>query len=381
MIDLLTNEELRSIAEEHHPHCVSMYLPTHRAGPEVQQDPIRLKNLISSARGELGELGCARDEIESILSPAADLLADGDFWAHGERGLALLLAPSSARTYRLADAGDELVVVSDRFHVKPLVRSMATGESYWVLAISQNRVRLLRGDPNGVSELELDEIPASLAEALWFEDRERQVQSHSGTRVGRSRVTATFHGQGLGRDTRHADLERFLRAVDRGVAHVCADSPDPVLLAGVERDIAAFREVSDNHHLLAEALTGNCDRLSPSEFHDSTWPIVKPAFEAKLKRVREAITSGSSPSETHLAAVQRAAAEGRVEALVVALGVRLWGTVGVEEDPETHQDRQPGDRDLLDAAAIETMLHGGSVHAVEPEAVPDHGHVAALMRW
>lgn len=381
MIDLLTHSELRSIATEHHEHCVSMYLPTHRAGLEVQQDPIRLKNLIASARDELIDLGLRREEADSFLAPAKALQADSDFWAHGERGLAVLVGPDGARILRLADAGDELVVVSDRFHVKPLVRSLAAGESFWILAISQNHVRLLRGDPNGASELALEEIPESLAEALWFEDRERQLQSHSASRVGAGKVTATFHGQGGAKDTRHTDLSRFLRAVDNGVAQVCADNPDPVVLAGVERDIASYREVTQNKQLVPEALTGNCDRLSPTELHKATWPLVQPHFDADLVRVRDAIAAGSAPSETHVSATHLAAEDGRVEALVVALGVQLWGATGVDSDEQTHAERQSGDRDLLDAVAIETMVHGGSVFAVDPAEVPEYGHLAALLRW
>ncbi|MGI9576888.1 MAG: hypothetical protein ACR2OH_01665 [Microthrixaceae bacterium] len=381
LIDLLTNSELRSLATQQHPHCVSMYLPTHRAGPEVQQDPIRLKNLIASARDELVDLGLRREEAEEFLAPAKALLSDSDFWAHGERGLAVLVGPDGVHIYRLADAGDELVVVSDRFHVKPLIRSLAAGESYWILAISQNHVRLLRGDPNGASELALEEIPESLAEALWFEDRERQLQSHSANRVGAGRVTATFHGQGGAKDTRHSDLSRFLRAVDHGVAHVCADNPDPVVLAGVERDIAAYREITQNKHVVPEALTGNCDRLSPIDLHGATWPLVQPHFDADLVRVRETIAAGSAPSETHVAAAHRAAEGGRIEALVVALGVRLWGSAGVDADEGTHADRQSGDRDLLDAVAIEAMVHGGAVYAVDPDDVPERGHLAALLRW
>jgi hypothetical protein len=289
LIDLLAKPDIRSIAEEHHTHCVSMYLPTHRAGPEVQQDPIRLKNLIARARDELVALGQRREDAEAFLAPARDLLSDSDFWAHGERGLAVLVGPEDTRVFRLADAGDELLVVSDRFHVKPLVRSLAAGESYWILAISQNRVRLLRGDPNGASELSLEEIPESLAEALWFEDRERQIQSHAASRVGAGRVTATFHGQGGTKDTRHSDLVRFLRAVDAGVAQLCADSPDPVVLAGVERDIAAFHEVTQNKQIVPETLNGNCACGMPSQ---PDRPLPRRMWPQRTGRRRRA---GSNP--------------------------------------------------------------------------------------
>jgi hypothetical protein len=71
-----------------------------------------------------------------------------------------------------------------------------------------------------------------------------------------------------------------------------------------------------------------------------------------------------------------------VEALFVALGVQVWGkfdkdtnTIHIREEP------QPGDEDLLDLAAIQTILKGGTVYALEPEKMPGHGSLAAVFRY
>lgn len=381
MIDLLTNEQLRDIAGTHGPGCTSLYLPTHRAGPEVQQDPIRLKNLLAAARREMAEMGLGDDVVASRTEPAAQLLRDDDFWARGEHGLAVLLGPGGMLTHRMGSTPEELVVVSDRFHIKPLLGSVTSGAVFWILSLSQNRVRLLRGGPAGAAEVALEDIPESLAAALWFEDRERQLQSHGATRVGRGKVSATFHGQGLGKDTQHADLARFLRAVDAGVSHVVEDPAQPIVLCGVERDLAAFREVSRNPSLVDGVVPGNCDRMSPTELHEAAWPVVRTAFAAERERVAAAIGSSNGRSEHDLGGALTAARDGRVESLIVALGVQRWGVVGDDGDVAVHDTRGPGDRDLLDALVLETMLHGGGVHAVEPQGVPGGGELAALLRW
>src|SRR5438105_15663998 len=49
--------------------AVSLYLPTHVAGREIRQDPIRLKNLLSSAAERLAAIW-RRPEIEDFLGPA-----------------------------------------------------------------------------------------------------------------------------------------------------------------------------------------------------------------------------------------------------------------------------------------------------------------------
>jgi hypothetical protein len=68
--------------------------------------------------------------------------------------------------------------------------------------------------------------------------------------------------------------------------------------------------------------------------------------------------------------------------LFVAVGIQVWGHF----DPSTntvhvHQDPEPGDEDLLDLAAIQSILNGGTVYVVEPEQVPDHAPLAALLRY
>ena len=52
-MDLLDRNALWSLMEEGAERCVSIYLPTHRAGSDIQQDPIRLKNLLRRAEESL----------------------------------------------------------------------------------------------------------------------------------------------------------------------------------------------------------------------------------------------------------------------------------------------------------------------------------------
>ena len=46
-MDIFTRENLTNLSGDMGSPCVSIYMPTHRVGREMQQDPIRLKNLLS----------------------------------------------------------------------------------------------------------------------------------------------------------------------------------------------------------------------------------------------------------------------------------------------------------------------------------------------
>ena len=61
------------------------------------------------------------------------------------KGLALFLAEGFFRRFRLPTAFVETVAVNRRFMVNPLIPLLSERDLFFVLALSQNQVRLLRG--------------------------------------------------------------------------------------------------------------------------------------------------------------------------------------------------------------------------------------------
>jgi hypothetical protein len=77
-----------------------------------------------------------------------------------------------------------------------------------------------------------------------------------------------------------------------------------------------------------------------------------------------------------------AAHDGRVESVFAASGVRRWGLY----DQGSRETRLTGGyakqaEDLVDLAAVQTFLHGGAVHVVEPGQLPGGDAVAAVFRY
>jgi hypothetical protein len=46
-----------------------------------------------------------------------------------------------------------------------------------------------------------------------------------------------------------------------------------------------------------------------------------------------------------------------------------------------HRAPELGDEDLLNVAAVKTLLTGGTVYAVPPDEMPDAASVAAVLRY
>jgi hypothetical protein len=92
--------------------------------------------------------------------------------------------------------------------------------------------------------------------------------------------------------------------------------------------------------------------------------------------------AGTGLTSTIVSEVIQAAASGRIASLFAAVGVQRWGAIDAENNfVESHDDVQPGDEDLLDWAAIQTLLNGGDTFALKPDMVPGEAPLAAIFRY
>jgi hypothetical protein len=379
-MDLLNRAELRALMAERSNHCVSLYMPTHRTGPETQQDRIRFKNLLKQAEERLSTNGLRRADAERALEPAQRLLDDDGFWAHRGDGLAVFLAPETFRAYRLPYPFSELVVVTERFHIKPLLGLLSGDGRFYILALSQKEVRLLQGTRHSVGEVDLTNVPKSLAEALGPVEHQKQLQFHT---VGRG-SPAIFHGQGSAGDVSEhkKDLLLYFKQIDKGLQELVCAERVPLVLAGVDYLLPIYREANTCAELLDDAIVGSPEALSAEELHARAWAIVEPYFRREQERAAAQYSElcGTGRTAADLRAIVPAACQGRVDSLFVAVGVQRWGRYEPETGVvELHDERAPGDEDLLDLAAVETIARAGKVYAVESEQVPDTGSPAAAV--
>ena len=390
MIDIVERSQLEFLAQTRPHPCVSIFLPTHRAGPEIRQDPIRLKNLIRQAESHLAGLGLRPTNIREILAPARDLVRRNAFWRWQGDGLALFLAGGFFQYFRLPLEFQELVAVSDRFEVSPLLPLFTAAGRFYLLALSRNRVALFGGTPYFLAEMGLAGVPRSLDEALKYDVRDSQLQVHSGVRLrmaargAAAKQGAVFTGQGVGVDDEESRTLEFVHAVERGMRRSLRDQQAPLVLAGVEELLAVYRSANKYPRLLERGVPGNPDFLKEDELHKAAWDIVGPYFDEDCKRALVAYQNlkGSGRSSGDLHEILLAAYQGRIQSAFLAAGVHLWGDFDFEADiMQLHDEYQPGDEDLLNLIAIQTTLHQGTTYVLRPKDMPDGLQVAATLRY
>jgi hypothetical protein len=384
---VLSKNDLRTLLEHRAPSSVSIYMPTHPIGDEVQQDPIRLRNLLDAAERQLIEGGARSPDAHKLLAPAQELTGPAEFWRQGGRGLALYLAPGEFHAYRLPLEFEALAVVTERFHIKPLLPLFTGDGRFLVLALSQNQVRLLEGTRYNVGEIDLPDVPKNLEAALerkGIEAKGRELQFHTPTAPGWGRRAAVFHQAGTADEKDW--LREYFRQIDAGLREMARDEPAPLVLAGVDYLLPIYREVSDYPTLVPEGITGNPETTRADELRARGWEVMRPRFAAAREQAAEEYRrlagAGSKKASDDLEEIVSAAYHGRVQTLFVALEVQQWGDFDADRNEVTLHDKQaPGDQDLLDFAAVHTYLNGGTVYAVRREAAPDGAPVSAVFRY
>ena len=154
-MDIFRENDLTRLLNMSDKHCVSIYMSAHRSGREQQQDPIRFRNLIAEAQEKLIEYGVRRPEVQKLMRPAESMLEDESFWQHQSDGLAVFLSSDFLESHRLPIKFEELMVIGETFHIKPLLPLLNENGQFYILALSLNEIRLFLGTKNTIDEIEL----------------------------------------------------------------------------------------------------------------------------------------------------------------------------------------------------------------------------------
>jgi hypothetical protein len=340
--------------------------------------------MLKKAGEDLAARGLRSPDIRDILKPAQQLLQEPFFWKHQSSGLALFFSSDLFKSYRLPLQFEEFVVISGSYHLKPLLPFFANDGHYYILALSQNQIRLLEGTRHTVDEIDLDSMPTSIAETFEFERFFKQVQFHTGTT---SANTGDRSGMFHGHDPSDEEKNRILRwfhKIDDELPNVIMSRESPIVLAGVDYLFPLFKEASSYPHIVENGIPGSPEELKQEELHTQAWPLVQPFFklaqEKATAKYQQLADSGQTTTEVQEAV--SAAHHGKVEVLFVALGDQVWGNYDPNSNTvQVHDSKEPESEDLLDLAAIQTLLNGGMVYALDHNKIPGNSAIAAIFRY
>lgn len=379
--------EVKMLMEEYHDPCISLFLPIEHVGPETQQNTLRLRKQLREAEKQLGQNPCFSTKKAELLKPLLNLLDEEEFWLEKGQGVALFRNLERFSCYHLPERVKEQLVLAPHFYLKPLLPFLVNDGRFYILAFSQHEIRLLEGTRYMIQEVLLPEqVPESLATTLQYEQPEKELQYHSsasGALVEKGgRHALVFHGKGAS-DRSKEHLIQYFQQINHGLHELLHDETIPLVLAGVEYLMALYRKVNTYPHLVERGLAGNPDTVSAQILHRQVWPLVEPSLlqtqQEALTRYQEYAGTGYASSNIHL--IVPAAYAGRIATLFIGRDCEQWGRFdAATETIEVHESAVPGDDDLLERAAAQTILHGGAAYVLDHPMALGAQPAAAVFR-
>lgn len=382
---LLTKKAFSELSKVHAPTCISIFIPTHRAGQEVleKKDALALKNQLKEVTHKLKDQGYSEREVDALLEPATELLEDTEFWRHQSDGLALFISDGFFKKFTLPLDFEAAHHIANSFHLVPLMPLLTGDGRYFILALGLEGVKLYEGTKYSISWIVVyDLTPARLEDRVGYDYEEKFLQFRT-QQEGAGH--AMFHGHGEGEADHKNEILRYFRAVDEGLMKILHDERQPLVLASLDYLVPIYREANNYNHLMDTHLSGNPEDDDLMTLHDKAWEQVAPHFERgrreKAGAYRQALGTGKASPD--LRDILPAAMDGRVDALFLREGKDARGLYNQEErELELHDPERETSVSLFNLAAVETYLQGGDVFVVSEEEMPDdHSAVCALYRY
>jgi hypothetical protein len=159
----------------------------------------------------------------------------------------------------------------------PISPRRKADRNFYVLALSQKNVRLFLCDMKNVNSVDLEgeDIPRNIDEAMKYTYEEKQAQAHTiSSRVGQS-PGSMAHGHGNGREDLKMRIEEFLHQVNEGLMKIIKNERVPLILAGVEYMMAIYNKVNTYPYTLEEGIHGNPDHMSGRELQEKAFTILR----------------------------------------------------------------------------------------------------------
>jgi hypothetical protein len=385
-MDSISLDELKAIIEVKSSKCdaVSIFMPTYKAGAETKQNPTVLEKLLAQAESKLLAASFTRGvEAHKYLSPVKELLNSKAAWQHPQNGLAIFLYQDFFRYYSLPLSFKESVSVNFRFSIRPLLPIFNNEGRFYVLALSQNTVKLIQCTRDSCRQINLTGIvPGNMAETLTPQKSERGLQFHGGG-PGKGKESVVYQGQGPDK-LEENNIVLYFQQINQGLMHkLLRDEAAPLVIAGVKYLYPIYKKINTYKHLYQEEIAGNPEKLSNEVLQARALALLQPYFDRHeanaVREYRELQATGHTT--TDIADIASNSYSGQVERLLIASDANSWGSFDANTSIVTrHNKPEPCDIDLIDFAAANTLLHRGTVNVVKPDDMPGGSAVGAVLR-
>ncbi len=369
----LTLSDLKGMVGSSEP-CLSSYISL-VGSKEIDREKLEnnLASAVVQARAMFPQVaGVFTDvDVPGLLSRLCVLPAGQKTEVQPWKSVVYFKSPSLEGYYPSAELEEDLVVLANSFHLKPLFSLIQVRPRYAMIRVDDNKVVLQTGTTLGISPPRVFERRAESLISTGPEYLISPIKKRLAS-IERSRLEKK-------------NLVRFFRDTDAKIRKLVNLDDIPAIVIGPSRSIKSL--IVANRFRTSFVRTIDTDRfkivddmdylhqlaLESLAMHDKSRAL-KGVFEFRhLRRFGCAVDA--------LGQVAKAADEGVVKSLLIRKGINLWGKVSPKAGSIhlEHAGVPHASDDILDDIGEMVLSRGGEVHLLNAKEMPTHSPVAAVL--
>lgn len=266
-----------------------------------------------------------------------------------DKGLIVFYSSQEKGYLKVQSSINDLTVVADTFHIKPLLRIKNTERGFFLVSMSGKAINVMV-ETNG-----------HLYRMESFKN-----EGHANDSVKNPRVDSRdFIAQTA------VDLNKLLSAYKL-----------PIILAGVKDHLGHMKKLLDHSMILEESIVGNVERVKTDELRSKCFEILEPYyFQKEIDSIAELnVAVKQNFAITYIEDIAVSAIHGKIKKLFVVENKQVWGSINKYTGEIFVSPRQTNshDDDILDDICQIVLSKGGEV-VVLKDAAHVKGYVAAAV--
>ena len=380
---MLSSQTLKGLASATGP-CVSIFLPF-GDGRNVAAELKRAIHTVEDRLKDKMDPEGARALLEPLREAAQSISIGDHIDEHRGQTLVLLRSTDSMHVLWAAHSIPERVSVADYFEVRPLLASSPLDQPFYILALSQRQVRLLRCTKDKSEEVALPEYTAtSLADSKDTSKPDHDLDNMASGGPSTGSMRGVISTTNTDREAKDDYILQFFQGIDRGVHAILKSETAPLVLVGVEYALAIYRQANKYPHMIEPGVHGAPDALKGGEMHARAVEILEKHFAGSAEKALaqfERLVNSHNASVT-VKDIVTAAYESRVAHLFLRENAEYKGTFDeAGHSVKSRRWEETESEDLLNAAALQTLQFGGDVFVLPANKMPNGVPAAAVFRY
>lgn len=365
---LITNKQFITLTNAEGGRCASIYLPGTGEG-DGQKERKRFGELLDEVNGKLTERGSSKEEAGQFLQQGYELLDDSEFWLTLTAGLAVYVSEKGMEHYVLPLEVDPFTYVGHRFYLRPILPILSGEGRFFMLALGSENIRFYEGTEHSLRPIMIENlIPVDFAEAMETAYEKSDVRMYTGEGPTAKPIQHT-RGEQAPKEIR--EIRAYFRQIDEGLMNILEEQRVPLILAAPERLVPIYQELTNYPDTANYFVEGDPEDKSAEYLHQRAWKKLQDEQKTIRQQYKKQFPGLLEEDKASFdePTILKTAEKGDVAILFLRKKDHEWGAFK-DGEVEIHKSRRPDSIDLMDAAAVQTYLHGGKVFQLDQEEMP-----------